>query len=515
MAVLDASERGEIRLLSDEECDENETGITIQIGVRADDIDEFHEKARDAFKFYNPRPDINIDLPEAVTESIVTRGDGGWLAIMGGVPYPIALSQLDVPKPIRQSGGVVFFGIGELRVAASREALKYDEFTKANLVKSLNDTLDRYVTSFTRSVAELTTWAKRVKLQGMGLFGGLLASIIFPGVFEDNLDMGKVKTKDIRFKFTKIGINEKTRLVFIDDTRSIKGYGLGERDLVVRRAVDSTYVEAWKGLQAMIREMRIEGISVVRSSDLEWTRPPSGARSYSKTRVKNFQFNPAFQQPRRGRRAALSNHWEPVERTQTDDDVYVVIEPGYHTPLYDEYRNDAKLLGVFGIQMPTVYGYKRSPDGGNVHPGITYHKWKERIYDMVVAKMPVVETLISMLPYQPYTYSDYSTKGIGKMIEALGEKHAVTEVVSTVRAAKVLFVAHSGKIDAVKTLVQRMNRSEREPKDLQAIYRQYPLLHEHIGPLLSENPKHYIEYVQAIDCLNATRQKEVANADAA
>src|SRR6185436_8271961 len=91
VAVLDETEEGTINLLDEQDCG-NETGFAIHIPVRPEDIPEFVTKAENLFKFFNPRPDINITLPpeiplkarlkKGVIYDDIPYGDREWVAVM-------------------------------------------------------------------------------------------------------------------------------------------------------------------------------------------------------------------------------------------------------------------------------------------------------------------------------------------------------------------------------------------------------------------------------------------------
>jgi len=90
VAVLDESKVGVINMLHEEDCGLHETGVEIQVAVRPNDILEFHNKARRLFQHFEPRPDINIDLPTApsaitkLTHGTLVEDTGReWIALMG------------------------------------------------------------------------------------------------------------------------------------------------------------------------------------------------------------------------------------------------------------------------------------------------------------------------------------------------------------------------------------------------------------------------------------------------
>lgn len=492
VAVLDASEQGEIRLLDEKPCGD-ETGLTIQIGIRTYDIEEFRVKAAHVFRFYNPRPIINIELPPLITESTVLPGENhSWLAVMGGVSYQVDLAQTKVPDYLHGCGGVVFFNIGDLRVSASRESLKYDDHTKDNLVQGLNDTLDAWVARYASTVSSMSQWEKRVKLQGMGLFGKLLASVTFPGAFEPRVDIRDINTSSLRYKFGSVIVDPTTRFVFVDDRRSIKGFNLKERDYVVRRAPEHTISEAWDGLQYMITRLHLEGVPVVRTSELPWTKPPRSAAGGKHHYGKAFEYMPS-----RDLRRPLSNVWEPVDREESDDDVYVILQ-AFQTSMYEEYRQDRLIMNAFGL-VPTVYGY-RYREGNNVHAGTTYDVWRQGLYDMAVEKDPTVDPLMEALAWRHWT--GYGPAALEELIGALGENHMISAVARKIdRAFQVLAKAGSNKIEAVTRLANKMGRPINVvPPEMKEVYEKYPLTDGRFELLLGTGRAAlWIDYVLAMD----------------
>ena len=118
-AVLDATDRGEMHL------------------VRA--------KAPGVFRYYDPQPIVwlgaeRLALPDGRV-GYVSR-ESGWTAVMGRVAYPVDTGQLKLPAWVAGAGGVARFPLGALFVSASREALRYDARTKAELTRGLCELVD-------------------------------------------------------------------------------------------------------------------------------------------------------------------------------------------------------------------------------------------------------------------------------------------------------------------------------------------------------------------------------------
>lgn len=128
-------------------------GLTIKMAVKEDDMREFATKASTALSRFNPTPivtgntDYEIETIEYMAEGTNWKmlkretqryGHNGRInAIQGNVTYPVDMNQLntlsDAQKSIMDINADLFFEIGELDVAANREALGYDEATIANI----------------------------------------------------------------------------------------------------------------------------------------------------------------------------------------------------------------------------------------------------------------------------------------------------------------------------------------------------------------------------------------------
>lgn len=128
------------------ECSTDEhNGLKIEFAVKPDDHYSFSRKAEDVFKYFSVQPKfLNSDVKiEPVNYSTFVKGSYGvrlgssWNsksnAIMGNVAYPITIDkcglstrEIDFLKNVDVD---MFFKIGELDVAASREGLSYDDAT--------------------------------------------------------------------------------------------------------------------------------------------------------------------------------------------------------------------------------------------------------------------------------------------------------------------------------------------------------------------------------------------------
>lgn len=145
VAYIDESNVGKISEL--ESVASNETGVEIQIPIRATDVEVIKERGLRLFPYFNPVPECNVTIPKpeySVTGNfwaIRTVFAPGPMAIMGNVPYPIdiqRLPELNVSgKEILECGIDIKFNIGELSISASREALEYTDAGRQAIYKKL------------------------------------------------------------------------------------------------------------------------------------------------------------------------------------------------------------------------------------------------------------------------------------------------------------------------------------------------------------------------------------------
>jgi hypothetical protein len=134
-------------------------GLEITFPVKIDDCWEFENKAKLALEFFQPRPIINIDL-EIPKQTYALRTDNwgmregnrisGLRAIQGNVQYMVGNIDISRMTPdqqkITQMPLDIFFPIGQLSVAASREALQLDERTVNNILNMLDEIYQNMLT---------------------------------------------------------------------------------------------------------------------------------------------------------------------------------------------------------------------------------------------------------------------------------------------------------------------------------------------------------------------------------
>ena len=172
-----------VALLGERQTDEP-NGVTIKMPARQTDFDRFKEKAAKVFRWFAVRPTItgvsSLEIKEVQTAFsgdgwTIRRRDSSYyasadanrpIALMGRVAYPIdsnAIEGLDrACKAILGTPLVIEFGIGDLEIAASREALGYDERTQKNVLVRIRQLLKELGQEFEKRMASATTeWEAR------------------------------------------------------------------------------------------------------------------------------------------------------------------------------------------------------------------------------------------------------------------------------------------------------------------------------------------------------------------
>lgn len=525
-AVLDKTNKGKIDLLYSEERPLDETGIEIKIAVRPSDIGDFTRKAQQLFRYFEPRPVINTELPppparqtKLVNGAIRQREEyveDHWIAIMGCVPYRVDIGEIDadaigdfLPKIV----GTLYFSIGDVEINASREGLEYSDRTKQALVDKINDLVDEYVTHALDSIknTKLTMWEARLRVC-------VLSDLELPMPDEwAELAKGNVKVEydDQLFSIVRnthttntVTVNEATRMIIFDDKRDIRGFNLGSHDYLVKPFVDTlipkksvTVDECALFLDEALEKAELTGITIVKLSTLAWTEPYDpkkqrrSMRTYNpKHRVKVFVLSgedSSFAKP-------YSDHWNLVEREPTDDDVWIAIEGfesvGAAHSLFVDYRMMRRMAKAFGRTLPTIYGYK-STEAKPIDPkkivGVHYDKWRETFLDSLIT--PEVISQINLMFWREALGSGGNNtpmrSQVEKLAKTLGIQHPLVGFFAKV--VDPVTQKNSFNDEQLKVLAHRakLTQAASEPTtQLNLLYTRYPLLHSYGFKALWEMP---------------------------
>ena len=237
-AFLDPSKIGRIAKMEQQDSDEPQ-GVKITIPVKADDTEAFRDKAFGLFERFMVTPTI-FGVSQQEMESqfdpkkvIVESDDKSWqilsgqahhnesFAIMGNIAYPLDRHSLNLPygddraKLLESCPVNLHVAIGDLEVAASREALQYTDETIGAILHKLDKIIFNLPKILSRRFEECETMWDAKKLFSAtfshGGFGYQLSNIIK----KDEIKWKGIGVNDTHFSFRKMS-----------ETKAEKGFSL-------------------------------------------------------------------------------------------------------------------------------------------------------------------------------------------------------------------------------------------------------------------------------------------------
>lgn len=540
-AVLDASDKGVVNLIHEEPTEE--TGLLIEIAVDPYDIHEFQSKAKNLYKYFNPLPKCNIEIPTLEVEGRYASGiihsersyGDNWIAVMGCIPYRINMDSLiehgktsNIPPFVQYISGALFFNIGEVHINASREELKYTEQTKKAIIEKINLLVEEHVKTV---IADLesntkTLWEKRLRAQELRNF-----KEVFPGEYKalmtDFISLytnGDPNYSPLWFSQTN-GKDQKglrarptARIIFRDDQRSLKGFSFGSEDVLLRRRSLTTEADFKVALEKFIKDKQIDGVPVVNTSTLEWTAPPKSARGGSNPKHRQRVFKWVGTGKKISRKASWhSDCWEALDHTPSDKDVYVEIEsfkPYNYSNFFNHYEEDAKLAEITGISIPQIVAYKvteKSPS--KTRDGTTYLAWREKFLVEVLKHPKFLEywenwhwaTFGEDIKRSYYYNSTRFTKASAeKVYKMLGTKHDICELI---RNTPIEEDRDYNRADLFRSLESRkafakLKGTSKAEQLAEKIKKKYPLFaleSVKLSSIMGSDYEEWIKYVQLVD----------------
>lgn len=544
VSVLDSTNIGTINLIDEEDWDVD-TGMTVQIPVKPSDIWEFTQKAQELFKYFSPRPTINTKLAELSPDRVILKhgvlnipkqsyhATGGWVALMGCIPYRIDMNQVTgshqpeggVGSHVNRLSGVLYFNMGEVEFAASREELKYGDNTKKAIVLKFNDLIDEYV-KVTLDALENekahTVWERRIRAQVLTKLGLPVPKGLKDTLLQKTIDIKSVKAKSFtlheitegRPTATEIDVSSYTRLLFRDDLRTISGFReLATTDILVQVVDGFTWGAVELELEEVIKRLDIHGIPQLKLSTFQWT-PKFNAFKQPKTKdpkhsVTTFTFKPNadggwYYSP-------WSRHWEISKRVPRKDDVFAILhafgtEEEYHYDFYRHYSADATLAEAFGVKMPTVYGYK-STVKRRVSPekckGTHYPEWRKQfVEDLLTAKN---KKLLAIYEAVEIVKEGFNIKftSYAALLDQLGVEHPISLTIRSHIDAKKEYQKLSEKVrEGLKLLHKRAGEtmSFGTVKSIKELLKKYPLLEATgLSVLWRNRAPQWGDYVKMVD----------------
>lgn len=506
-AVLDKTEKGLINLLGEESCGE-ETGVEIRISTKPHDKDEFESTAANLFRYFVPQPVINTVLPSPLNKTLknghVYRDDScNWIAVMGCIPYRVNMEQLQsvkgngLPKSIKNLSGVMNFDIGQVQINASREELKYSDFTKEALVAKYTTLVDEFVEAALRDVetSSVSPWDRRLKVQTIVALG-----IDVPK--RDNLEterhvrLSKALPKTFTLsrgeeadRAVSVAVDERTTLHLRDTRKSLKGYSLELTDYLVSLRDRHTWDEAITELDAFLAESKMTGIPIKKLSTRTWV-----SKSGSKTKTFNAKHTATMFRcaPHNGYVSLGSRGWDIVTREPTDDDVFVILDR-FDTANYNFrtlYGRDYTLASLFKSgPLPVVYGYKsteKKPVHASSCKGTEYKTWSETKFIPSLVVAPKLHKL-----FQRYLWSKTlerhgvsewryrsgkalkSTvkRAIKALVLSFGKDHPLTKVTMEMLVSESIIKNHANK--ALTSHLRQLEEYVHDPNPISGIIEPY------------------------------------------
>lgn len=156
------------------ETDEH-NGLEISLSVSQKDARKFQDATSRALKWFPVKPTVKgvVDFQFDTPPSQAMLEGENWkfvsstrirqhkiLAVQGNVEYKVDIHQLmdSVPDLLHKLCDfgclIVFFDIGDLEVAASREEIRYDERSKSNLIERINQFCEHFVRKLNNDIEQ-------------------------------------------------------------------------------------------------------------------------------------------------------------------------------------------------------------------------------------------------------------------------------------------------------------------------------------------------------------------------
>lgn len=543
IAVVDASNIGDVKLVHEEELlgpvlDWNETGVEIQLAIKREDITRFHDRARGLFRHFLPRPTINIDLPPPLqARAILKNGTirpanegSGWTALMGCVPYRVTIGQIDTQEigdHVHKIAGELYFNIGEVDMAPSREELKYTDRTREALVQKINDLVDEFIqhTMGTIESSVFSDWEKRLRAQILNQL-----ELPIPKQWKDITDSSvKIEYNGNDFILvhnkatsTRISVASDTRLLLDDTGKELVGYNLRFSDWVVRIPEGSTLEQMRPKLDAALLKAGVLGVTIVNLSTLPWVapyrKPPKQTNPKHKVSTFKLALKGTYKSP-------YSDCWTIEKRVPDKNDLFVIVRnfrPFGYKNFFEEYTQDRMLASQFGGIMPEVYGYKsteRKPVDPSTIIGIPYQSWREGFVKSLITK-EITDLIVDYhwsRVSQGSSWSSPTRNHLHEMSKVLGADHPIVEfftkcLVGEERMAKFLSVTKREAIAHLATRAGFKFSASAASSESEHISKGYPLLQAtNISNLWDyRHAKAWLEYVQIVDQLDTYKKKVYA-----
>lgn len=559
VAVLDKSDKGEMQKLHEEPCGE-ETGIEIQIPVRPSDVAEFHRKAKSLFVYFEPRPNINIQLPTTQRDikqhGYFTTEEPGWVGVMGCIPYRLNIEQVKAEleeaglwEPLRRCHGGLFFDMREVQFSASREELRYTDYTKKSIVKKFGLMIEAYIENVLETLRrqDLSDWEKRLK----AVYMVSSLKINLPAKYKSWADSdvrlwkrnpnatteldenGKIKLPSPKHytlvsekdAVDRIGVWSDTRILIRDDNRALGGFKLKGRDYVARIIGNSTVEQVRAELEADLKDAKLGGLPIGLLSSLSWEIPKKNT-VYGRTPNKKHQVRAFKLKESTSCGHPLSDNWEIESWEPSGEDVFVVLSSFKVYDKDDFYRivrEDRSVAKKLGLTFPPIYGYKNTavkPVREEDCKGIPYFTWRKKFFGPAMTKerqalaqqMKWASVFLDDYKYDPMQNARHKLTAL--LSKELGEEHAITRLFLCQQAGEqAIRNIPRDEMDIFKHLLPIFGKKMRfdSHEALATVYKTYPMIRA-LGGIHTLNNSNmvneWLDYVRLVDRDNERQAQE-------
>lgn len=398
-AVLDSSDIGEVKRLSQSATDE--TGLEIRVPVKQQDLNAFVARAQSLFQWFSPHPEINTALTPAKHTFDTPYGgirpqSGPWIAVMGCVPYRLNLAQVadhlqdaNLYTVLQNASGYLRFDLGDVQVNASREELKYGDQTIGAIVRVAEKMIEAcYEQVQERVDKETTRWGKLlVQHESRFLSGFARGGSIHADLGDIPLLVRNKATGPSEGKSLVLPLSRHTRVLLKDTRVALKHYDLKAQDTVLGGDIK-------KGMPLLKKLLGdYEGVPIILLSSLEHApavaRKPINARLRGKVFVLRDTSLEAY---------PASSNWDPATELLPDD-VWVKIDRFApctqhlaHSTFGDvqlnwaTIRDDRVMAAYLGVPVPRILGYREGSGDG-----MSYSEWHTQLWDLA-AQNPLIMT---------------------------------------------------------------------------------------------------------------------------
>jgi len=544
IAVLDETDNGTMKKFYEEPCGD-ETGLEVQIPVHRKDVWEFQSKASKLFRYWTPRPDINIQIePEIHTDLLhgyvaESGGAGTWIAVMGCIPYRLDIEQVHQQldsialwEAASALSGGLFFDIGDVQISASREELKYGDRTKTAIVECFSQLFHEYTAEVVRSLDDpsVSDWDKRLRARNLsGRVNGIRAALPpqYKGYLEREIQVDSHEAFVLTYHewhkkhvSYRVIIDPRTVIYFKDDNRSIKGYNVPSGTYVLRPVggVKVSRETAMKHVEKSLTEAGLMGIPIRNISSLPYDETLVKNARYGKNGQGKTKYGVScFQLNLHGKEYPSnppSDNWDVITRTPEDDDVFVVLSAFRpYNQFFDFYQQDLRLMKFLGREMPPVYGYKTTetkPVRAEDCEGVEYQEWRKTAFkdilthkvNLAIREMQWAEALRYSTYYHSSGDKPLSREAFTDLLgETLGKAHPFAKFFR--KHIKAL-TAYNAKDDNTRSLLKAIANLHDVPNPiydrLRDLVARYPLLQDHgLEYLWRGNRAHWFDYIKMVD----------------